>query len=63
MPTKFTLEQQDAVENLRDTLQKNFQDFVEESAKTMNKSAAIRARKKTLELTRLMKIYRNLSIK
>ena len=63
MPTKFTPEQKDAVENLRATLKKNFLDFVEESAKYTNKSAAIRARKKTLELTRLMKVYRSLSIK
>ena len=63
MPTKFTLEQKNAVENLCDSINKNFQDFVEESAKSTNKSAAIRARKATMELTRLMKIYRSLSIK
>ena len=63
MPTKFTLEQKDAVEDLRDIIKRNFQDFVEESAKSMNKSAAIRARKKSLVITRLMKVYRSLSIK
>ena len=63
MTTKFTLEQKDAVENLRDTIKKNFQDFVEESAKSMNKSAAIRARKKSLVITQMLKAYRSLSIK
>ena len=63
MPTKFTLEQKNAVENLCGSINKNFQDFVEESAKSMNKSAAIRARKKSLVITQLLKAYRNISIK
>ena len=63
MKTEFTLEQKNAVENLRHTIKKNFEDFIEESSKFTNKSAAIRARKKTLVLTQLMKIYRSLSIK
>lgn len=63
MSTEFTLERKEAVKNLRDSIMKNFHDFIEESEKYTNKSAAIRARKKSLVITQMLKAYRSLSIK
>ena len=63
MSTEFTLERKEAVKNLRDSIMKNFHDFIKESEKYTNKSAAIRARRKSLVITQLLKSYRSLSIK
>ena len=63
MSTEFTLERKEAVKNLRDSIMKNFHDFIKESENSTNKSAAIRARKKSLVITQMLKAYRSLSIK
>jgi hypothetical protein len=54
---------QDKVDALRIQIDAEFQDFLKNSKKYINKAAARRARKNTLELTKLMKTYRVISIK
>lgn len=51
------------VDNLRKEILKKVEEFSDNSMETLNKSAARRARKNTLELTQLMKDYRKYSIK
>ena len=63
MKTEFTEKQEKAVRNIYEKIKEEFQAFTENAEKMLNKSAAIRARKKTLVLAQLMKSYRSLSIK
>ena len=60
---EFDLDKKAAVEDIHRKICTTFSTFSLNAEKVVNKSAAIRARKATMELTRLMKIYRSLSIK
>lgn len=51
------------MDSLVDTLVKQTESFIENAKKTTNKSAARRARKISLELTKTLKEYRRLSVK
>ena len=51
------------VETLQAEINTEFQDFLKNAAKPENKAGARRARKNTLTLTKLMKTYREISIK
>ena len=63
MTTEFTAEHETAVNKLRERIRGSFEDFVKDTAKSLNKSAARRARKKSLEIALLLKKYRSFSIK
>lgn len=60
---EFNQDRKAAVEDIHRKICTTFSTYSLNAAKIANKSAAIRARKATMELTRLMKIYRSLSIK
>ena len=63
MKTEFTEKQEKAVKNICESINDSFRAFTEDAEKTLNKSAAIRARKKSLVITQMLKAYRSLSIK
>lgn len=63
MTIEFTEAQEKAVTNLRETIMEGFTTFIKDTTNPLNKSAARRARKKTMEITKLLKSYRTLSIK
>ena len=51
------------VENLRDQIIEAFKEFTQNTASAVNKAAARRARKNTLDLEKMFKEYRKISIK
>ena len=51
------------VENLRDQIIEAFKEFTQNTASAVNKAAARRARKNTLDLEKMCKEYRKISIK
>ena len=51
------------VENLRDLIIEIFKEFTKNTASAVNKAAARRARKNTLDLEKMFKEYRKISIK
>ena len=51
------------VENLRDQIIETFKEFTQNTASAVNKAAARRARKNTLDLEKMCKEYRKISIK
>ena len=51
------------VENLRGQIIETFQEFTQNTASAVNKAAARRARKNTLDLEKMFKEYRKISIK
>lgn len=60
---EFTENQEKEVTDLCETIRNAFRDFNKETVKPRNKSAARRARKLSMEITRLLKNYREASIK
>jgi len=52
-----------AVEDLREDIKNEFNNFLKNSESNTNKAGARRARKNTRELATLMKKYRKISIK
>ena len=51
------------VEKLRDQIIEAFKEFTQNTASAVNKAAARRARKNTLNLEKMFKEYRKISIK
>ena len=51
------------VENLRGQIIEAFKEFTQNTASAVNKAAARRARKNTLDLGKMFKEYRKISIK
>lgn len=51
------------VDELRVEIENKFLEFMQNSEKTTNKAGAGRARKNSLELTKMLKAYRAISIK
>ena len=51
------------VENLRGQIIEAFKEFTQNTASAVNKAAARRARKNTLDLEKMCKEYRKISIK
>ena len=51
------------VEKLRGQIIETFQEFTQNTASAVNKAAARRARKNTLDLEKMCKEYRKISIK
>ena len=51
------------VENLRGQIIEAFKEFTQNTASAVNKAAARRARKNTLDLEKIFKEYRKISIK
>jgi hypothetical protein len=51
------------VNALRTEIDNKFQEFMQNSSKETNRAGALRARKNTLDLEKLFKTYRKLSIK
>ena len=51
------------VENLRGQIIEAFKEFTQNTASAVNKAAARRARKNTLDLAKMFKEYRKISIK
>ena len=51
------------VENLRGQIIEAFKEFTQNTASVVNKAAARRARKNTLDLEKMFKEYRKISIK
>ena len=51
------------VENLRSQIIETFKEFTQNTASAVNKAAARRARKNTLDLEKMCKEYRKISIK
>ena len=51
------------VENLRGQIVETFKEFTQNTASAVNKAAARRARKNTLDLEKIFKEYRKISIK
>jgi len=51
------------VENLRGQIVETFKEFTQNTASAVNKAAARRARKNTLDLEKMCKEYRKISIK
>ena len=51
------------VENLRGQIIEAFKEFTQNTASAVNKAAARRARKNTLDLEKMYKEYRKISIK